>query len=155
MSAWLSDCGTYRYYLERGEEPRVAWVMLNPSTADASVDDATLRKCMSFTRDWGYKGVMLANVYAYRTPLPDRLFARMAEGADVHGPHNAVALEALAAAPLRVVAWGRHAKPEDVQRVMDVLGNKRPVWCLGVNQDGSPKHPLYVPLATRLIEWRG
>jgi hypothetical protein len=152
MTAWVSDCGKYRYHLERGEDPRVAWVMLNPSTADAELDDPTLRKCMGFTKDWGYGGVALGNVYAYRTPLPDVLFKAEC---DIVGPHNHVALAALAEAPLRVVAWGRHARPDDVARVMHALGTKRPVWCLGVNQDGSPKHPLYVPYAARLIEWRG
>ena len=69
MSAVISDCGKYRYVLERdkGSNPLV-FLMLNPSTADASLDDPTIRRCRRFSEDNGYTGIVVVNLYAYRAP---------------------------------------------------------------------------------------
>ena len=66
MSAVISDCQRYRYWLERdrGERPLV-FVMLNPSTADAEVDDPTIRRCRRFASDNGYTGIIVVNLYAF------------------------------------------------------------------------------------------
>jgi hypothetical protein len=71
-SAVLSPDGVYRYRLDRvwGAGPRVLFVMLNPSTADATQDDPTLRRCLGFARDWGYGSLTVANLYAYRARGP-------------------------------------------------------------------------------------
>ena len=76
MSAVISECQRYRYWLEgdRGERPLV-FVMLSPSTADAEVDDPTIRRCRRFSSDNGYTGIIVVNLYAFRWSSPAILFA--------------------------------------------------------------------------------
>src|SRR5712664_2208515 len=72
-SAGFSCCGLYRYWLRRhwdAELPPVCFVMLNPSTADAERDDPTIRRCCGFSRRWGYGGIVVVNLYAFRTSDP-------------------------------------------------------------------------------------
>ncbi len=68
--------GAYRYSLWRewdSRRPIVAFVMLNPSTADAAKDDPTIRRCASFARSWGYGSLEVVNLFAYRASEPKRL----------------------------------------------------------------------------------
>jgi hypothetical protein len=77
--AEFSPCRRYRYalYRDRGAllGPKVMFVGLNPSTADETVDDPTIRRCIRFARDWGYDGLIMANLYAWRAPKPRDLYA--------------------------------------------------------------------------------
>ena len=149
-----SQGGKYRHWLEDGGENRVGWCMLNPSLAGATVDDPTKNKIMEFSRRFMYDGAAIANVYPYRTPYPKALWAARDAGEDIVGPMNAHYLEALASLPLVVVAWGTEAEPADVARTLEILRRPgRPLWCLGTNKNGSPKHPLYLPFATKLVEY--
>ena len=127
--------------------------MLNPSTADALEDDNTIGRLLGFAPDWGYRSFVVANVYAYRTPYPKALWY---EGAgDIVGPNNDGYLHAIATLPLVVVAWGKGAQPSRVAEVVKILrAPGRPLFCLGTNQDGSPRHPLYVPYSQKLVEYR-
>jgi hypothetical protein len=145
--------GKYRYLLTRG--PGVdacGFVMLNPSTADGLEDDPTIRRLMGFTSDWGYRSFHVANLYAYRTPYPAALWYPGA--GDIVGPDNDGYLHAVATLPLVVVAWGKHAGVARVAHALEILrAPGRPLFCLGTNGDGSPKHPLYIPYAEKLIEY--
>ena len=72
----FSECGRYRYKLWRTWDdvrPVVMFIMLNPSTADATADDPTIRRCIGFAHDWGYGGVRVGNLFAWRTPYPQRV----------------------------------------------------------------------------------
>lgn len=145
--------GKYRYYLSRGVGPQCGVVMLNPSTADAMEDDPTIRRLLGFAPDWGYRSFVVGNVYAYRTPYPAALWY---EGAgDIVGPNNDGYLHAIATLPLVVVAWGKGAPASRVAEAVKILRSSgRPLFCLGTNQDGSPRHPLYVPYSQKLVEYR-
>lgn len=139
--AVLSTCGNYRYLLTRrwADGDTVTWIMLNPSTADASIDDPTIRRCIGFSKEWGYAALRVVNLYAYRATKPEALKAV----ADPIGPDHAVHfMGALHASALVVAAWGacKHAK---IDHVKHILTNTL-VHCLGVTANGSPKHPLYV-----------
>src|SRR5690554_6900188 len=104
MSA-LTDQATYRYTLTRSDygdapwlsmhEPRLLWIMLNPSTADETADDPTIRRVKAFTRRLGYSGLTVVNLYAMRSTDPRGLWA----AADPIGPDNdrAIAEEAFTA----------------------------------------------------------
>ena len=150
-SAVIDPTGMYRYSLSRkwSDGDMVAWVMLNPSTADASVDDPTIRRCISFSKSWGYGGLTVVNLYAYRATNPDALKTAIDPIGPEHGVHF---MRALHASSLIVAAWGacRYAKTDHVSHWLA----QRDIQCLGVTNDGSPRHPLYVKADVHLREWK-
>ena len=81
--AVVSDDGLYRYILTRTWDrslPALVFCMLNPSTADATVDDPTIRKCIGFAQRLGYGGIIVVNLFAYRATKPRELYAQLAAG---------------------------------------------------------------------------
>lgn len=140
-SAVLAPDGRYRYRLDRhwGVGPGVLFVMLNPSTADATHDDPTLRRCIGFALDWGYASLTVANLYAYRATDP----AELKKVTDPVGPECDHYLEQCTGeASLIVAAWGMHAQPGRVEQVRRLLGPE--VMALAWTKAGQPRHPLYV-----------
>ncbi len=147
----LSPCGLYRYRLWRvwdRAHPTMLFIGLNPSTADAEQDDPTVRRCIGFAREWGYGGIEVANLFAFRATDPGKLLT----AADPVGPDNDAWLERLrAGSPAAVAAWG--ANPLAHSRAKAFGAALRPLACLGVTKDGAPRHPLYVRKGTPLIVW--
>lgn len=142
--AVISECQTYRYSLSRrwASGASMRFVMLNPSTADATLDDPTIRRCIGFAKREGAAGLVVLNLYAYRATNPKALLTCT----DPVGPDNNAWLAAhLQAAALPVVAaWGASARADRVRRVLDLVGDVD--WrCLGTTKAGYPRHPLYVP----------
>lgn len=158
-TAYLSECGRFRYSLSRvwdHEGPRVCWLMLNPSTADANVDDPTIRKCVKFSRRLGYGGMVAVNLYAYRATDPEDLH----DAEDPVGPENVRYIEAaLRQTCGSIAAWGEGIPK--IRAGMRLCIDRLFEWgytrwsCLGMNKSGMPKHPLYVRDDARLLEWRG
>lgn len=161
MSAVLSHCEKYRWILGRElkafrlDRPRlkgtVLWVMLNPSTADAELDDPTIRRVIEFSRAWGYTKILVVNLYALRATDPKELWV----ADDPVGAENDAWIHQAAQGASRVIlGWGAHAKRERVAEVYELLTVDNPVvYCLGTNADGSPKHPLYLKNGTVLEVW--
>ena len=143
----------YRYRLWREWDRSravVAFVMLNPSTADASRDDPTIRRCIGFARAWGFGGVEVANLFALRATDPRDLRGVP----DPVGPRNARSLKAaLAHASLVVVAWGADPFARHV-RLPRALSSHRRLRCLGRTGAGAPRHPLYLRAGARLVPFR-
>lgn len=153
--AVISADGKYRYSLFRQwESPAlsVTFLMLNPSTADADLDDPTIRRCIGFAKSWGYGKIEVVNLYALRAADPDSLYI----AADPIGPKNASYL-ADAFRNRTVCAWGTHPKARAMGSVLEMTmaGIGVESWCLGTTKDGSPKHPLYLRADTALIPWLG
>lgn len=154
-TAIISADGDYRYRLGRVWDDaagQVAFVMLNPSIADHQVDDPTIRRCVGFAKEWGYGGLIVVNLFAYRATKPERLFT----ASDPVGPDNDRHLvEAAGEANMVVCAWGAGATkmPGRVRTVREELQSAlgRPLFCLGRTKDSHPRHPLYVR-ATQLPE---
>lgn len=148
--AEVSSCGRYRYALGRwwdSSRRSVLFIGLNPSTANASLDDPTLRRCMRFAQTWGYGGIVLANLFAFRSIRPHVL----AQLPDPIGPDNDAWLNRLrAAADLAVAAWGNGGSLQN--RAAVVAERLAPLHCLGRTLSGAPRHPLYVPADTELLE---
>jgi hypothetical protein len=159
--AVISGDGAYRYTLARTWEPnveRLGFVMLNPSTADAMVDDPTIRRCMGFARRQGFGGIRVVNLFAYRATKPADLLAAHAAGVDVTG--GAAADEWIARMnndkPI-VFAWGavlartrwHEQRVDEIVRTLD-----RPrIFALGTTKDGHPRHPLYLGNDAPLTPW--
>jgi len=150
-----SHCRSYRYLLARrwGLGPTVTYIMLNPSTADEVQNDPTVERCQRRAIADGFDGLNVVNLFAYRATDP----AEMKKALDPVGQENGLHILAAALMSKRVVcAWGSHGNFNG--RADEVLSLLRMVkvqpFCLGLNQDGQPKHPLYVgyEVKPRLME---
>ena len=152
-SAMFSPCGAYRYWLSRiwdESKPACAWIMLNPSTADAEKDDPTIRRVIGFSESWGYGAANVYNLFALRATDP----RDMRKHADPIGPENDGWLAQIPQV-LTVAAWGawgnhRH-RAFDVRRSM--AEGRRPLSCLGLTAAGDPRHPLYMPSASVAVPY--
>lgn len=143
-SAGLSEDGVFRYFLARiwGPGPIVVFIMLNPSTADASKDDPTIRRCIGFAQKWKYGGVIVVNLFAFRATKPKAL--KKAE--DPVGPENdEIILEACTSAGRIVGAWGAHGTYESRDELVENLLLDHELLCLRKTKKGHPEHPLYIP----------
>ena len=162
MSAIISLCGKYRYRLERDcglpfEGSKVfAYFGINPSTADATIDDATVRKWRGFTLRNGGHRFIVGNMFAYRSTDPDALKYQD----DPFGPQWLEHLNSIIAdADVLVPCWGRLNKmPKDlrgapVQLLATLLRSGKPVLHFGVTGCGQPMHPLMLGYDTPLIPW--
>lgn len=151
--ATLSDCGLYRYELSRSwldGEGFVNFIMLNPSTADAEEDDPTIRRCVGFARRWGFQGIRVTNLFAFRATDPRALRTAV----DPFGPEANVYLTTTARASERVVvAWGAHGSLLGRDRQVAELLREKLLLCLGCTKAGYPKHPLYLPSTSKLETW--
>ena len=150
--AVISDCGKYRYLLRRTWQanlPRALYVMLNPSTADADIDDATIRSCIRLAKGLGYGSFEVVNLFAFRATNPEDL----AKAADPIGPNNDGSIErAVARCDIVICAWGAHPMARNREStVRSMIRQQRPaVFCLGKTKGAAPKHPLYIKSGTPL-----
>lgn len=155
-TAELSDDALYRWRLTRiwGSPRRLlTFIMLNPSTADALVDDPTIRRCIGFARAMELDGIRVVNLYAFRATKPADLWT----AADpVGGKNNSVLQDALVEAKWAdmpvIAAWGAHARPARVEWLLRQPGASR-LSALHVTKAGAPGHPLYLPAAARPNPW--
>ena len=154
-TATFDPSRTYRYRLSRAWDPAgpvVAFVMLNPSTADAASLDPTVRRCIGFARAWGFGTLEVVNLFAFRATAPADL-VRAPEPVGV-GNDRAI-VDAVRRADRVVVAWGtRGTHLGRGGAVSALLGScrVRPV-ALGTTRDGHPRHPLYVRGDTASEPW--
>lgn len=146
----FSDCGTYRYTLERELGPAgagtVAFIMLNPSTADAKLDDPTIRRCIGYGRAWAMQRLLVGNLFAYRATDPKELF----KVEDPVGPANDGWLRRIREeADIVVCAWGAHALA--ARRARQCLGGVEGLSALKRTASGQPGHPLYLKKTLRPV----
>ena len=153
-TAEISPCGQYRYRLGRLWDKRLPtcmWVMLNPSTADASIDDRTIKRCVDYSVNWGYGELLVGNLFGWRAT--NRKELRQVD--DPVGPENDRHLRAmLAEADLVVCAWGTDGSygGRDTE-VMEMLNGRG--HALAVRKGGQPGHPLYISSTAKPIPYPG
>ncbi len=155
-NAKFDPSGRYRYWLGRCWDqalPAVGFVMLNPSTADATVNDPTIRRCLGFAQQWGFGSLVVTNLFAYRATRPVDLWAAsdpVGEKTDRHLVQMAQQVDQI------VVAWGNHGgrgdRAQQVSHLLNPTGT-RVLYCLGLTRCQQPRHPLYLPQTTRLVPW--
>jgi hypothetical protein len=161
-TAVISDDGLYRYDLTRQWAPspeKLTFIMLNPSSADADVDDPTIRRCIGFAKREGLAGIRVVNLFAFRASKPSALIAHPEPaGPENHGRIMAAIWDAADAGTPVVAAWGAwfHSHPgisksPNVREMVNLA--TIPLFCLGVTAAGHPRHPLYVKGDQPLREW--
>jgi len=155
--AVFSPCGQYRYLLWRDARPDeafTAFAMLNPSTADASADDATIRRCRSFARRVpGCDALLVWNLFAFRATRP----ADLKRAADPVGPLNDAVIEfAGVLAGQTIAAWGTHGGYLDRDRAVlcRCIAAGIDLHALDLSLAGHPKHPLYLQNNVRSQLWK-
>lgn len=140
-SARLSDCRTFRYELHRrwGPGPMVAFIGLNPSTADETEDDPTIRRCIRYARDWGYDALCMVNLFAFRATDP----TVMKKQTDPVGPDNLATLKRVSTeARMLIAAWGTHGV--HLGQGAKIAKELPRLHCLSKTSAGFPGHPLYL-----------
>lgn len=166
-AATWSPCKLYRYTLRRswmtpakgmfgalwGTGRIITWILLNPSTADETQDDPTIRRCKEFSRSWQFDGLIIVNAYALRSTDPKGLW----KVEDPNGPENdAAILGACHEASKIVCGWGKNLRNGRRDQLAKLLRDFE-LSALKRNADGSPVHPLYQPasLVPRLFRIGG
>ncbi len=144
--------GSYRYTLYRAwsaYHPRIAFVLLNPSTADEEKNDPTIRRCMGFARAWNFGSMEVVNLFAYRATDYRELFKVI----DPVGVENNYFLtQAVERCSTVVLGWGTRGTFLGRDRqVMSLLARRNDLYCIGITRDGQPRHPLYVKSDTCLV----
>lgn len=158
-SAVISPCERFRYRLERvlrERGPTVAVIMVNPSTADAVTDDATIRKLEGFGNALGWRRFVVGNLFARRAKDVNVLKTVV----DPVGPENGRWLETIMTdADVVIFAWGASAKLpnrlrdgwREAANIAFILDKKPQCW--GTAGDGHPLHPLMIPYRSELRPW--
>lgn len=154
--AHIDASGDYRYKLWRywadlnKEEHPLIFILLNPSTADVNIDDATVRKCVGFAKWNGFNGIVIYNIYAFRATNPDTL--RVTNYPE--GGRNDLTLAEISPDSTVIAGWGSH--PQARERAAEVMQMHTQInfSCLGINKDGSPKHPLYLPYDSKIVDYK-
>ena len=141
---WAATTGTASRYVQ--------FIGLNPSTADETQNDPTIRRCIQFAKDWGYGALCMTNLFGFRATQPTVMKAHQ----DPIGCDNTNQIRDVAAeAGIIIAAWGRDGK--HIGRQSQVLDALKPwsskVHHLGLNSDGTPKHPLYLRADTKPVLW--
>lgn len=160
----FSPCRNYRYSLwRRWNDDNLApftgsrmlqYLMvigLNPSTADETKNDPTIRRCIDFAARWGYGSLCMTNLFAWRDTRPQAMKAQLLPV----GMDNDFWLSSIAnGAGMILAAWGKHGshggRDKDVMQIL----KWREVHCLKTNLDGTPMHPLYVDSETKPIIYK-
>lgn len=154
-AVWSDDM-QHRFILWRDWGPKclrnfVQVIGLNPSTANETENDPTLRRVIAFAKREGAAGLVMTNLFSFRSTNPNALYS-MPAGEHRLGENDGYLREAAKYARLRIAAWGTHGdylgRADAVIKLMRDDG--RALHCLGTNNDGSPRHPLYVPANQQL-----
>lgn len=157
--AEISPCGPYRYTLSRPplssfpDRGAALFCMLNPSTADAKIDDPTIRRCRRFADYWGANGIVVVNLYALRSTDPKALW----DHEDPVGELNDYWLrQTVQECGSVVCAWGVNARPDRVAAAVEIFRQSGArLYCLGSTKAGAPRHPLYVRGDQPAVPWEG
>ena len=166
-SAEISSCERYRYWLERQWDkalPVLVVCMLNPSTADDQREDPTLLALIHFARLWGYGGLIIVNLYGWRSSSPDVMRTAAARSNDLNrrrGREAMICARTMGRDQL-LVAWGNDGDFEGeaarfAEFAADQVGCE--LICLGTTRSGAPKHPMArgkhrIPRDQQPIIWR-
>lgn len=145
--AHISECGKYRYFLTRewdSDKPLVMFIGINPNTADDKIDNPTITRLIGFAKEFGYGGMIVTNLFAYRSPKPEVLL----EVEDPEGPLNTSSIFSGAIQCKDIVfMWGDSPTLGRAEKIVSAFPG---ALCFGRSKKGNPKHPLYLKAGTGL-----
>lgn len=150
-TARFSPCGQYRYMLYRqwSDKPAIAFIGLNPSTANEQTDDATIARVRKIAAYNGFGGFYMLNLFGIISSNPDYID----QVEDPVGPENDRMIRAYVdRSEFAVACWGNFkqaARRESIVR--GIVGRER-LRYLHINLNGSPKHPLYCKTSTKIFQ---
>lgn len=155
-SAYFDETGQYRYLLERmwdADLPCVAFVGLNPSTADGTKDDATIRKCVTFAKSLGFGRLWMVNLFAFRATQPAAMMRLV--GDPIGKDNDSWLLNVASKANKVVMAYGKDGiyLGRDYAVIKLLKNSSITLYCLGTNKNKTPKHPLYLKGDTALQKY--
>lgn len=153
--AIISDDGIHRYSLWRkwgNGEKFLTFIGLNPSTADSNDDDPTIRRCIQFGKDLNYDGIYMINLFTFRATKPDDM---KSTHHNLNGLLSFYNMSLVAQkSHMIIAAWGNHgsylSRNSVVEGYITSLMNRN-LYCLEINKNGSPKHPLYIKSSAKPI----
>ena len=149
--AEFSNDGKYRYCLWRiwdETKPMMMFIGLNPSTANQNTDDPTIRRVKRFASDWGYGGVYMMNLFAWVTAYPEEL----KKCNNPIGENDKWLLEISKKCRFVVFAWGNFKEAQERSKEVSKLFENP--FALQINQNGTPKHPLYVKADIQPVKYK-
>lgn len=156
-SAVISDCQQYRYQLKRqwdAKKDLVLFIGLNPSIADAKIDDPTIRRCIGFSERENYGGFIMANLFAYRATSPNDM---KNYNTPIGNLNNYWLEQSIKDCKWVIVCWGTHGSHQERHiAVNELLRNHLdtvPILCFGKTKSGQPKHPLYLSSNCKLLNY--
>jgi hypothetical protein len=145
--AGFSPDEKHRYFLSikwDASKASVCFIGLNPSTATEMIDDPTIRRCKGFAKSWGYGGIVMKNIFAFRATDPKDMKA----AADPVGKLNTTEfLKGRSVGQFVIGAWGNHGNFQDRSKIVAegfLEYPKKELHALKVTQSGEPSHPLYL-----------
>jgi hypothetical protein len=147
----FSDCRKYRYTLWRtwsSDKPKIMFLGLNPSTADEVKNDPTVTRCINYARKWGYGGMYMMNIFAFRTTYP----VELKKAKDPIGKDNDKWILLISKkVDLCIGAWGNDGQYLDRStKIKELVAN---LYCLKVNSSGEPAHPLYLKASLKPLRF--
>ena len=142
--------GNYRYLLWRewnNSNKTISFIMLNPSRADAQINDPTITRCINFAKFWGYGRLEVVNLFAYRTPKPSLLKQAIEP---IGKDNDRYILESVEKSDRIILAWGNHGawRQQDLY-TLQLLRDYSHLYSLGITKRGCPRHPLYLPVSSQ------
>jgi len=149
----FSPCGKYRYSLLRRwdmfDERKLIFIGLNPSTANETTNDPTIRRCIGFAKTFGFGGMVMLNLFGFVSAYPSVMIAQD----DPVGPDTDRIIKSFDIPGNKFVAcWGHWKFKDRAVAVMNLI--EQPIYCLGLTNDGDPRHPLYLRKDCQLEEFR-
>lgn len=158
--AIFSNDRSHRFLLEQsffggGSKGFCLFIMFNPSDADEKKDDPTWSRCWEYTQRWGYLHMKVVNMFSFVTPYPNKLEFVMNSEEDME--NILIMREQFKSADLIICAWGsiapRHLRGWMKDRINLIQSWGKDLYCLGINKDGMPVHPLYQPCNLNPVPW--
>lgn len=157
--AEFSACEKYRYRLTRTWQeslPGIAFLMLNPSTADEMVNDPTIERCQRRAIEYGYGKMVIINLFPYRE-TDSQLLSSIPDLYGDIATTNQHILDVVHECQQTIAGWGSHpmamARAKEVYQLLAEHGLTSRLFALEVNADGNPKHPLYIAYSAKPVPW--